>query len=154
MRGWIMTVATLFVGMSFQALSQRPSWMTDPKGGIKFFDKNGNSTDHASNQTGRYVILNTITFSMSLVMVVVLMLPNILPARHTMTAVTVMMTVLAMTVALNYSFMISMDDRTVCYVLLIILIYSILTVLLLALSKKLLTYSANRRQRHRPVPDV
>lgn len=135
MRGWIMTVATLFVGMSFQALSQRPSWMPDPKDGLNLYllgKYGGNSSDPAEKEARRvigYVLVNTVTFSVSLVVVVVLLLPNFMAsATWTLRTVKTLMIVLTVIVATNFSLMVSRDTRIMYCVLLLIILFALVTV--------------------------
>ncbi|GJN04009.1 hypothetical protein PR202_ga21515 [Eleusine coracana subsp. coracana] len=106
MRGWLMTVATLFVGISFQALSQKPSWMPEPKLGWNLWNLlYGNHTDPAQREAAQvalYVLGNTIAFSFSLLLMVMLLLPDMISAKRTMMQMTVIMILLSILFAVNF----------------------------------------------------
>lgn len=90
MRGWLMTVGTLFIGMSFQAAMRPPSWM--PKDWYRVLIKTGSiripwsrlspaemaAPDNISKEQAihafKYVVINTTTFAISLALVSVLVI--------------------------------------------------------------------------------
>jgi hypothetical protein len=116
MRGWLTTVA---IGISFEPMNQRPYWMPEPNNHDYSLWRNPHLTSAAS-WGFYYVCLNTVTFSISLVAVVMLVLPDATSPTDTLRTARVMMVFRAVSVAVNYSFMISKDTVVLLLVMLII----------------------------------
>jgi hypothetical protein len=98
MRGWLMTVATLFLGIAFQAATQPPAWM--PIDQIRFLFRKG--TSRAALMAKFYMLANIVTFGMALIMVVGLAgaKPNDCPTPR---AVRILLAILASTVTLAFA---------------------------------------------------
>ncbi|CAL4910154.1 unnamed protein product [Urochloa decumbens] len=124
MRGWLMTVATLFVGMAFQGAIHPPIWMPSPKdwSDLVFrghaFSKHvfSNSTERSevllARRASAFLFFNTVTFAVALTLVVVLLLMNKQSApRRTLGLVTKMTVLLTACVAVNFGFGVSVDRR-------------------------------------------
>jgi hypothetical protein len=141
MRGWLMTVATLFVGISFQAMNQRPTWMPEPN--HIWLRKH---PDITSRLGLNYVVLNTATFSISLVVVVMLVLPDASSPKATLHFARGMMVMLAVFVSINFSLMISKDRGVTILVNCIIWLYGG-TIALLVLNRRIINWLHRRRAR-------
>jgi hypothetical protein len=113
MRGWLTTVA---IGISFEPMNQRPYWMPEPNNHDYSLWRNPHLTSAAS-WGFYYVCLNTVTFSISLVAVVMLVLPDATSPTDTLRTERGMMVFLAVSVAINY---ISNDTIVLLLVMLII----------------------------------
>lgn len=118
MRGSLMTVATLFVGMAFQAGTQPPAWMPSIKDAIAVvFGHNKEHTwEQARNALG-YLLMNLVSFSIALTLVVVLPLIDNTTAASRIRYITSMVVVLAVAVATNFACGVS-DDALVVNLLL------------------------------------
>lgn len=123
MRGWLMTVATLFVGFAFQAAMNPPLWI--PKGYLAQWIT-GYGTPASDSRTkddavfnlgirdGRitapcFMLLNTITFGTGLALLVTLLMMGRAPSRSDMRSLTIMVMNLAITVACTFACGISGD---------------------------------------------
>ncbi|KAF6998400.1 hypothetical protein CFC21_014522 [Triticum aestivum] len=119
MRGWLMTVGTLFIGMSFQAALQPPSWM--PKDWYMVLRKNNSiripwshlspaemaAPDNISKKEAihalNYVLTNTTTFAISLALVSALVIMKRSPPTRFIYMVKVMVGLLCFFVAWSFA---------------------------------------------------
>ncbi|CAN6331547.1 unnamed protein product [Urochloa humidicola] len=138
MRGWLMTVAALFVGMAFQAGTQPPSWMPSLKDSLDvvFGFGHGKASDsvtweHARNALG-YLLMNVVSFAIALTLVVVLPLISNDTAARCMRQVTFLFVLLAVSVATNFACGISDDALVVNLLLCAMAAYGSLVALLIS----------------------
>uniref|UniRef100_A0A453Q642 PGG domain-containing protein n=2 Tax=Aegilops tauschii TaxID=37682 RepID=A0A453Q642_AEGTS len=114
MRGWLMTVATLFVGFAFQTGMHPPNWI--PKDYLPLLvaahtPYPDSKTKHhallalrnAGHTIPLFMFLNTLTLAIGLGLLVKLLLMRKTPSRGEMKHVTAMVVVLAMTVACTFA---------------------------------------------------
>lgn len=131
LRGWLLAVATLFIGMAFQAAIPPPAWMPKPKG---WFDKLVSKRAAGDIVTKKqavaallYLVFNTVSFSMALTMVVLLLAMRHEPSqgRHMLLIlVRIFGVCLAVTVSCNFTIGISDDARIVALVCSIMAVYA------------------------------
>ncbi|KAL6897806.1 hypothetical protein ACP4OV_006765 [Aristida adscensionis] len=131
MRGWALTVATLLVGMAFQAALHPPQWI--PSSHTAWLDTllhkppagGGGGGGISKGQAARalaYLIFNTVTFSMALTLVVLLMLPKELAHGHIVKPVAIIIVLLTFSVTCNFVIGIS-DDARVTFLVVGIIVF-------------------------------
>ena len=115
MRGWLMTVATLFVAMPFQAMLHLPDWLK-----MEWLKKHGkagsplaapaapsphtaDATAGGSVRAALYLIFNVVTFGAALALVQALLWETTPSPRRTMTFVRRMMRVLTIKIGKDRS---------------------------------------------------
>jgi hypothetical protein len=103
MRGWLMTVATLFVGIAYQAVIQPPAWMTcfKPTHGRKHKD---------SFSCGMYKALNLFTMATALTTLVGLLAIKTIQRRLFLRALKKMMIIIATAIAGSFIMALSRDE--------------------------------------------
>ena len=119
MRGWLMTVGTLFIGMSFHAAMRPPSWM--PKDWYQVLRKTNYirlpwshlspaemaAPDNISKKQAvhalKYVLINTTTFAISLALVLALVIMKRSPPTRFIYMVKVMVGLLCFFVAWTFA---------------------------------------------------
>lgn len=113
MRGWLMTVATLFAGFAFHAAMHPPAWMGNDAY-RQVFTRNGSYT------AGLFVVSNLVTFATAMVLVVLLLHIKRAPSTLDMGAITFMLSMIAFFVVMMFTFAVSSEwavARTVLYAL-------------------------------------
>ncbi|XBI21514.1 hypothetical protein VPH35_062627 [Triticum aestivum] len=142
MRGWLMTVATLFVGMAFQAAMHPPVWMpkdyyrritTHGEPASDFETKDDDAKPAVKIRGGGltvrvFIALNTGTFATGLVLLVTLLVMKKAPSRSDMKRITCMVVGLAITVACTFASGVSGDPFAALLVLTFLVIYAAWTV--------------------------
>jgi hypothetical protein len=103
MRGWLMTVATLFVSTAYQAAIQPPDWMTclKPHGGNKY-----------SFSCELYKVCIVFTMSMALAMLVGLLAIEKVPHRYLLPILKVMLTIISATTAISFIVAITTTEKS------------------------------------------
>lgn len=105
MRGWLMTVATLFVAMAFQAMLQPPDWLKMEWLSAYKSRKQGkaapapNPTFSEFMRAASYLACNTVTFGIALTLVQLLLSEAPSSPRRTMTSVRRMLRMLSLFLA-------------------------------------------------------
>lgn len=100
MRGWLMMVAVLFVGIAFQGIIQPPPWMPSSK-------QAGNTHFGAALACKIYLTLQTVIMATALTMLVILLIVQKVTI-NTLLNIQIMMVLIAMSVA--SSFIIATSD--------------------------------------------
>ncbi|KAF0925880.1 hypothetical protein E2562_018684 [Oryza meyeriana var. granulata] len=100
-RGWLMAVATLFIGMAFQAALQTPAWF--PHDWHQAFGQY-NPFEIKGQMKGvwRYIISNTITFTIAMALLITLLLMRKPSAKVTMRIVTGVSMILVFSTCFNF----------------------------------------------------
>ncbi|KAM3245492.1 hypothetical protein ACQJBY_056682 [Aegilops geniculata] len=139
MRGWLMTVATLFVGFAFQTGIHPPNWI--PKDYLLLWvaahtpypDSKAKhdallALRNAGHTIPLFMFLNTVTLAIGLGLLVRLLLMKKTPSRGDMKLVTGMVVLLAMTVACTFASGVSGSPLVDSLVLVFLAIYGVWTV--------------------------
>ncbi|RLN29253.1 uncharacterized protein C2845_PM05G13540 [Panicum miliaceum] len=158
MRGWLMTVATLFVTMAFQGAVHPPSWMPSPKDWSEtVFKRHASSSDTEilmARSSSAFLFLNTATFAVALTLVVVLLLMDRKQSapRRTLGLVTRMTVLLTACVTINFGFGVSVDARLMWLVFGIMAAYALGAILFVRSkdTSRVFTYIANGLGIRRP----
>jgi hypothetical protein len=118
MRGWLMTVATLFVGVAYQAVLQPPAWMT-------CFKPTPAEKQRASLACALYKTFNLITMATALTMLVALVTIKKSSPAFILRHLKITLTTLATTIA--GSFIIASSDGILFTTTLAIFVFITLT---------------------------
>jgi hypothetical protein len=103
MRGWLMTVATLFVGVAYQAVLQPPAWMT-------CFKPTPAEKQRVSLACTLYKTSNLITMATSLTMLVALVTIKKSAPTFILRHLKITLTALATTIAGSFIAALSADE--------------------------------------------
>lgn len=140
MGGWLMTVATLFVGFAFQTGMHPPNWMpkdylllwvaahTGPYPDSKTKHDALLALRNAGHTVPLFMFLNTLTLAIGLGLLVKLLLMKKTPSRGDMKLVTAMVVGLAMTVACTFASGVSGSPLVDSLVLVFLATYGVWTV--------------------------
>lgn len=140
MRGWLMTVATLFVGIAFQVMMHPPDWMPKDPFRATVAPRRGESKTKyyhdlylyikdelrgAHDTTFCFHMSNTISFGMGLALVVTLLVTKNDPSKSDMMRITGMVVMLAMSVACTFVCGVSSDALAVLLTLVTLAMYAV-----------------------------
>ncbi|KAF7087229.1 hypothetical protein CFC21_090438 [Triticum aestivum] len=141
MRGWLMTVATLFVGFAFQAAMHPPPWIPQDYLRLLIAAHGGAASDaktKLANDEGLlaardggltvpcFMALNMLTFATGLVLLVTLLVMKRGPSGSDMNRITFLVKGLAATVACTFAAGVSADPVAALLVLVFLTLYAIL----------------------------
>uniref|UniRef100_A0A0E0KYZ1 PGG domain-containing protein n=1 Tax=Oryza punctata TaxID=4537 RepID=A0A0E0KYZ1_ORYPU len=143
-RGWLMTVATLFVGMAFQAAIQLPAWFPDdwPQAFSSYNMKHSgilrakahpsptSSQQHAATALTKgqmrgirwYIMFNTVTFTTALAFLITLLAVGRSLARHSIRLMNSILFTLIISTSVTFVLAISSDWTVVRWMLLVLLL--------------------------------
>uniref|UniRef100_A0A0A8ZYW6 PGG domain-containing protein n=1 Tax=Arundo donax TaxID=35708 RepID=A0A0A8ZYW6_ARUDO len=134
MRGWLVTVATLFVGMTYQAAMQPPAWMPKPEEWSRMlFAKGARGSRTLAHRAAAYQFFNTMTFSSALTILVLLLVMDgfrLISARRILLFVRMMAAFLSSFVAVNFVIGITNVGRATFYLVGIMVSYIFLVSIL------------------------
>jgi hypothetical protein len=113
MRGWLMTVATLFISMAFQAAIQPPDWVPHNLFQIVLHNRKLSFHFEGAVMARLYMLANMFTFGIALTLLVMLLTMKKPPPTRAVKVATQTMAALAVTVALSFAFGAAANNRGV-----------------------------------------
>ncbi|KAL6897799.1 hypothetical protein ACP4OV_006758 [Aristida adscensionis] len=108
MQGWLVTVATLFVGIAYQAAMQPPPWMPKTQDWSRVIFHKERYLDMSPDErnlvkrANNYQIFNTVTFSSALTMVVLLLVLGKFSARRVLLGARFLVAVISFCLVANF----------------------------------------------------